>query len=70
MKKWLKKLASTLKRVAGKDVDAFIAIVGSVAGAVLSFFGKAVALVAENAWVLTVFVAGPIGEWLIQKDGN
>ena len=70
MKKWLKKLASNLKRVAGKDVEAFITIVGSVAGAVLSFLGKAVALVTENAWVLTVFVARPIGEWLIQKDGN
>lgn len=43
------------------------AIVGSVAGAILSFFGKAVGFVAEHAWALIVFVGGLIGVWLMQN---
>ena len=46
------------KRLAGKVVEALPAIVGSVVGAILSFFGKAVGVVAENTWALIVFVAG------------
>ena len=34
------------------------AIMESVAGAILSFLGKAVGFVAEHTWALIVFVAG------------
>ena len=40
---------------------------GSVVGATLSFLRKAVGFVAEHAWALIVFVAGPVGWWLMQK---
>ena len=50
-----------------KAVEALPAIVESVVGAILSFLGKAVGLVAEHAWVLIVFVAGLFGVWLMQK---
>ena len=40
---------------------------GSVAGAILSFFGKAAGFLAEHAWALIVFVGGLIGVWLMQK---
>lgn len=40
---------------------------GSVAGAILSFFGKASGFLAEHAWALIVFVAALIGAWLIQR---
>ena len=40
---------------------------GSVAGAILGFLGKAVGFIAEQAWALTVFVAGLIGAWLMQR---
>ena len=39
------------------------AIVGSVIGAILSIFGKAVGFVAEHTCALIVFVAGLIGLW-------
>ena len=61
LKKWLVRLADALKRLAGKAVEALPAIVGNVAGAILSFFGKAVGFFAEHRWVLIVFVAGHIG---------
>ena len=67
LKKWLDRLANTIKRLAGKAVEALPAIVGSVAGAILSFLGKGVGLVAEHIWALTVFVAGLVGWWLMQK---
>ena len=44
LKKWLKRLADALKRLAGKTVEALPAIIGSVAGAILSFLGKVVDL--------------------------
>ena len=56
-----------LKRIAGKTIETFPAIVGSGFGAILSFLGKAVGFVAEHTWALTVFVAGLIGVWLTQK---
>ena len=40
------------KRLAGKAVEALTAILGSVAGAILSFLGKAVGFVAEHTWAL------------------
>ena len=59
LKKWLDRLADTLKRLAGKAVEALPAIVGSVVGAILNFLGEAVG--AEHTSVLTVFVVGLIG---------
>ena len=64
---WLGRLADTLKRLAGKAVEALPAIVESVFGAILSFLGKAVGFVAEHAWALIVSVVGLIGLWLMQK---
>ena len=40
---------------------------GSVVGVILSFLEKVVGFVAEHTWALTVFVAGLIGWWLMQK---
>ena len=40
LKKWLNKLADALKLLAGITVETFSAIVGSVIGAVLSFFAR------------------------------
>ena len=57
LKKWLSRLADTLKRLAGKAVEALPAIVGSVVGAILSFLGKAVGFVAEDTWTLIAFAA-------------
>ena len=42
LKKWLDRLADALKRPAGKAVEALLAIVESVVGAILSVLGKAV----------------------------
>ena len=67
LKKWLDKLADTLKRFAGKAVEALPAIVGSVFGSILSFLGKTVEFVAEHTLALIVFVAGLIGVWLMQR---
>ena len=61
LKKWLDRLANTIKRLAGKAVEALPAIVGSVAGAILSFLGKAVGFIAEHTWALIVFVARLVG---------
>ena len=47
-KKWLDRLAVTLKRLAVKAVEALPAIVGSVVLAILSFLVKAVGFVAEK----------------------
>ena len=41
LKKWLDRLANALKRLEGKAVEALLAIVGSVVGAILNFLGKA-----------------------------
>ena len=43
------------------------AIVGSVAGAILSLLGKTVGFVPEQTWALIVFAAGPIGVWLMRR---
>ena len=67
MKKWLGRLADALKRLSGKAGEALPAIVGNVVAAILSFFGKAVGLVAEHTWALIAFVAGLVGWWLMQK---
>ena len=61
LKKWLDRLANTIKRLAGKAVEALPAIVGSVAGAILSFLEKAVGFIAEHTWALIVFVARLVG---------
>ena len=61
LKKWLDRLADALKRLAGKAVETLSAIVRSVAGAILSFFGKVVGWVAEHTWALIAFVAGLLG---------
>ena len=66
-KKWLIRLADTLKRLARKAVEALPAIIGSVVGAILSFRGKADGFVAEHTWALIVFVAGLTGIWITQK---
>ena len=67
LKKRLDRLADALKRLARKAAEALPTIVGSVVGAILSFLGMAVGFLAEHAWVLSVFVAGLIGWWLMQK---
>ena len=56
MKKWLARLANTLKRLAGKAVEELPAIVGSAIGAILSFLGKVVGFVAEHTWALIVLL--------------
>ena len=43
------------------------AILGGVAGAILSILGKTVGFAAENTCALIAFVAGRIGVWLMQK---
>ena len=67
VKKWLNRLADALKRLAGKAAEALPAIVESIVGAILNFFGKAIGFVAEHTWDLIVFVAGLVGWWLMQK---
>ena len=67
LKNWLDRLANTLKRLAGKAVEALPDIVGSVAGAILSLLGKAVGFIAENAWAVIVFVAALVTCWLMQQ---
>ena len=51
LKKWLDRLADTIKRLVGKTVEALPAIVG---------------FVAEHAWALIVFVEGFVGVWWMQ----
>ena len=63
LKKRLDRLADALKRLAGVAAEALPVIVGSVAGAILSFLGKAIRFVAEHTWALIVFVAGLVGRW-------
>ena len=58
LNKCLGRIADTLKKLAGKTVEASPAIVGSVVGAILSFLGKSVGFVAEHTWALIDFVAG------------
>ena len=60
-------MVDALKRLAGKAAEALPAILGSIVGAILSFFGKAVRFVVEHTWALIVFVLGLVGWWLIQK---
>ena len=67
LKKWLDRLADALKRLPVKPVEVLPATTGNVVGAILSFLGKVVGFVAEHTWALIVFVAGPIGVWLIQR---
>ena len=54
------------QKLARKTVEALPAIVGSVAGAVLSFLGKAVGFVAEHSWALIAFAVWFIAAWLMQ----
>ena len=60
LEKWLNKFEDANKRLAGEAVGAF------VVSTILSFIGKAVR-VAEHILSSIVFVAGPIGVWLMQK---
>ena len=57
LKKWLDRLANTLKGPAIKAVEKLPAIVGSAVGAILNFLRKTVGFVAEHTWALIVFVA-------------
>ena len=67
LNKWLKRLADALKWLAVKAVEALPAIVESVVGVIVSFLGKVVGFVAEHTRTSTVFVAGQIGVWLMQR---
>ena len=67
LNKWLKRLADALKWLAVKAVEALPAIVESVVGVIVSFLGKVVGFVAEHTRTSTVFVAGRIGVWLMQR---
>ena len=60
-------MTDALKRLAGKAAEALPAIIRSVAGATLSFLGKAVGFTAEHIWALIVFVVGLIVWWFMQK---
>ena len=66
LKKWLNKLEDTLKRPAGKAIEALPAIVGSVVDAILSFLCKPVGFVVEDTWAPFAVVAGLIGVLLLQ----
>ena len=66
LKKWLNKLADTLKRPAGKAIEALPAIVGNVVDAILSFLCKPVGFVVEDTWAPFAVVAGLIGVLLLQ----
>ena len=48
LKKWLYRLADALKRLVGKTSEELPAILGSIAGAILTFLGKAVGFVADH----------------------
>lgn len=50
-----------------KVVEASLAIVGSVAGAILIFLSKAVVFVAEHTWGFIVLATRFIGVWLMWK---
>ena len=65
LKKWSSSLTEALKKLAGKAVDVLSAFVGNVAGAVLKF--RKAEFVAENTWILIVFVAELIGLWIMGK---
>ena len=67
VKKQLNRLASALKRLAGKAVAALPGIIGSVVGAILSFLGNTVGFLAQHTWALIVFAVGLIGAWLIRR---
>ena len=56
LKKWLDRLANTLKRFVRKAAEVLPAIVGSVVGAILSFLGEAVGFVAQHTWALIVLL--------------
>ena len=56
LKKWLDRLANTLKRFIRKAAEVLPAIVGSVVGAILSFLGEAVGFVAQHTWALIVLL--------------
>ena len=63
----VRQVSRCTQKTCGKVVEALPAIVGSVAGAILSFLGKTVGCVAEYTWALIVSVAGLVGWWLMQK---
>ena len=67
LKKWLDRLVDALKRLTGKATEALPAIIESIVGVILSFFGKVVGFVAEHTWAVILFIAGLIGVWLMQK---
>ena len=57
----------TIKRIAGKAIEASPVIVGSVVSAILNFLGKALGFFAEHTQILAVLVAGFIEIWLMQN---
>lgn len=64
--KWLNRTAHLLKRLTGKVVEAFPAIVGNVVGSILSFLENVAGFFTEHTKALNVFVAGIIELWLTQ----
>ena len=64
LNKLLDRLADAIKRLAGKAVEAFLAIMGSVFSAILSFLDKTVGFIAKHTWPLIVFA---VGVWLMQN---
>ena len=67
LKKRLDRRADALKMLTGRAAEALPAIIGSIVGAILSFLGTAAGFVAEQTWVLIVFLAGLIAWWLMRK---
>ena len=64
LNKWLNCLADALKRLAGNATEPLPAIVGSVVGDFLSFFGNCFGFLVEHKWALNVCVARLTGLWL------
>ena len=63
----VRQVSRCTQKACRKGIEALPAIVGSVAGAILSFLGKIVGFVADHTCALIVFTVGLIGWWLMQK---
>ena len=64
LNKWMNRLAGALKNLAGKATEPLSAIVGSVVGAFLRFFGNDFGFLVEHTWALSVCVTRLTGLWL------
>ena len=58
------------KDLLGSLLKHFLTVVGSVAGAILSFLGKTAGFAIEHTWDLIAIVAGLVGVCLMQKVQN